>query len=127
VFVGAAARRRPGGPTKFHVIFATGWDHQADEPLGGRCLDTCDTLEEAVEESRLLVTPVGAGPGLAERSYGPGQVVVTDAEHHSVAVNGELLAPPEPAPPYLLAHLVAHLQVYSQDSYVEFSCLDPRD
>jgi hypothetical protein len=107
----------------FHVIFATGWDHKADEPLGGRCLDTCCTLEEAIEESRLLVTPVGAGPGLAERFYGPGQVVVTDAEYHSVAVNGELLTPPGPAP----LHLFAEVQVYSQGSYAGLLCLDPRD
>jgi hypothetical protein len=109
----------------FHIIFATAWDHQADEPRGGRCLDTCDTLEEAIEESRLLVTPIGAGPGLAERYYGHGQVVVTDAEHHSVAVNGELLTPPEPAPLHLLEHLLAIVQIYSRDSYAELLCLDP--
>jgi hypothetical protein len=94
----------------FRVIFATGWDHQADEPLGGRCLETCDTFAEAIEASRRLFAPVGAGPGLAERNYGPGQVVVTDAEHRSVAVNGELLISPERA----LAL-----------GYAEFSCLGP--
>jgi hypothetical protein len=94
---GKPARRRLGGFTMFHVLFATGWDHQADEPRGGRCLGTYDTLGEAVEASRRLFAPVGGGHGLAERSYGHGQVVVTDAEHHSVAVNGELLIPPERA------------------------------
>jgi hypothetical protein len=49
-------------------------------------------------------------------------VVVTDAECHSVAVNGELLFPLPPA----LGRLHEQRQKYSQDGYAERSCLDPR-
>jgi hypothetical protein len=67
----------------FHLLYVDGWDCELGEPRGGgRCVDRLPTLGAAM---RAVADYALAAP----RLWGPGALVVTDAEHRLVATHDE--------------------------------------
>jgi hypothetical protein len=64
-------------PSLLHID-RHGWNHDIDEPVcGGRCVECHQTLEEC-HAALADYTPV------AERLWGPGELVITDEEGHLI-------------------------------------------
>lgn len=68
----------------WNLLYVDGWDFEADEAIGGRCVGAYDTLDEALSEMALF------GP-VAERLWGPGTLAITSPEHQLVNLGGEMM------------------------------------